>query len=174
MLVNLGKVTRKVEERVQIGEVMFLKTNCLLYNLTEEKVIKHREQIPPFSLHVQTAAFIIQPGLCLCPNPGQPHGLSQHITTGSQYQLIGVSMGKDNPLPCPAWGKHSPSFVVYPQNKMSQNSQKCKQEVCDYGKMSSIPSVRLRLSAECKSANRQRDKGAFNEARNKSQAVCIS
>lgn len=65
MLVNLGKVIQKVEERVQIEEVMFLKTNCLLYNLTEEKVIKHTEQVLPFPLHVQTAAFVIQPGLSL-------------------------------------------------------------------------------------------------------------
>lgn len=79
----------------------FLKTNCLLHNLTEEKVIKHTARMLLLSAPVQKAAFISQPQAISPHTQGSLTALLNTLLQ-SQCQLTGVGIGKDSPLPCPA------------------------------------------------------------------------
>ena len=108
---ELRKVTQKVEERAQIGKVMFLKANCLLHNLTEGNLINHTAQIPLLSAPVPVVGFISQSG-AVSQHTRQSHDLPRYTTAGSQCPLDAVSLEKNSLLPFPAQSKHSPSLVV--------------------------------------------------------------
>lgn len=109
---ELRKVTQKVEERVQIGKVTFLKANSLLHNLTEGNLINHTAQIPLLSPPGPAVAFISQSGV-VSQHTRQSHGLPRYTTAGSQCPLVAASLEKNSLLPFPAQSKRSPSLVVH-------------------------------------------------------------
>lgn len=111
---------------------MFLKTNCLLHNLTKKKLLRHTVQTPKFPLPGQMAAFI-----------SNQLGVVFHQTQSSLMAFLNSLLkvananwwsqhGKGQPSVMSSLGQYSLSSVVYPEIKVCQKSQTCKQGEGDW------------------------------------------